>query len=192
MALGGVLPELIYSAIAFGAVELLADNEQLFTYIKLSAVPILIGMGIYMYRQKTQKSEYNEPFSYKGSFFKGFALAMLNPQLITFWFTWILVAYQFIDFHPSSMLSGYLSLLYQPLLKIFPAWLFFSSAQLSFIFGTAAGAYLMLRVFIWLTHKYKQKVIQTIERLNLNKIIGLIFIGIALLLLLNIAYKQWF
>jgi len=159
MALGGVLPELLYSGIAFWAVEMLQNDEHLFELIKVSAVPLLIGMGLYLFFQKPKPID--EPFNYKGSFFKGLVLALLNPQLITFWFAWILVAYEFINFDQFTLISP----------------------KYTFILGTAFGAFLMLMVFIWLTKKYRSQVIKWIEKLQLHKVIGGIFIAVALVLL---------
>jgi len=161
MALGGVLPELLYSAIAFWAVDLLQKDEELFALIKVSAVPLLIVMGLYMFFQKPKA--YSEPYSHSGSFFKGLVLALLNPQLITFWFAWILVAYNWINFDEYTVVSP----------------------KLGFIIGTAFGAYMMLHTFIWLTVKYKDKVILWIERLKLHKIIGALFVVIAIVLLID-------
>jgi len=161
MALGGVLPELLYSAIAFWGVEFLQKDEELFELIKVSAAPLLIIMGLYMFFQKPKP--YTEPFSYSGSFFKGLVLALLNPQLITFWFAWILVAHSWLDFDEYIVISP----------------------KIAFIIGTAFGAYVMLLSFIWLTTRYKEKVIKWIERLQLHKIIGALFIVIAIALLVD-------
>ncbi|MCB9246176.1 MAG: LysE family transporter [Flavobacteriales bacterium] len=165
MAIGGVLPELLYSWIAFEGVQFLQGNEKLFAILKVSAVPVLIGMGIYMYRQKPRT--HSEPYSFSGSFFKGLVLALLNPQLITFWFAWILVAYNWIDFGTYVLIS--------------PKW--------AFIIGTAFGAFLMLLIFIWLASRYKRKVIEWMDKLKLNKIIGMLFILIAVVLLIEYLSK---
>lgn len=161
MAFGGVLPELIYSGIAFWAVDLLQKDKEIFELIKVSAVPLLIGMGIYLWVQKPKPID--EPFNYKGSLFKGFVLAMLNPQLITFWFAWILVAYEVIDFEQYQLLSP----------------------KFTFILGTAFGAYMMLMIFIWLTNKYRTQVIKWMEKLKLHKVLGAIFVVVALALLFD-------
>lgn len=165
MAIGGVLPEILYSWIAFEGVELLQNNERLFSILKVSAVPVLVGMGIFMYRQKPKS--HSEPYSFSGSFFKGLVLALLNPQLITFWFAWILVAYNWIDFTGDGVIT--------------PKW--------AFIFGTAFGALVTLILFIWLATRYKRKVIEWMDKLKLNKVIGIIFIVVALIILVEYLIK---
>jgi len=49
--------------------------------------------------------------------------------------------------------------------------------------GTAFGAWLMLMVFIWLTNRYRSQVIKWIERLQLHKVLGVVFVLVALVLL---------
>lgn len=161
VALGGVLPEIFYSAIAFWAVELLANNEKLYEILQISVVPVLLIMGIVIIFQKPK--EYSEPYSYSGSFFRGFVLASVNPQLITFWFAWILVLKGQINMDEGT----------------------FISPKLTFVIGTAFGAYLMLRIFIILTEKHKEKVLKWMARLKLNIWVGAIFISIALFILLK-------
>ena len=158
MALGGVLPELLYSAIAIFGVELVRTNQKLFDVLQSAVIAILIGMGVFFLFQKQDPDAIQEDKSQKRSFLKGLLLAMVNPQLITFWFGWLLIAYTFLDFDDYSLISP----------------------KLTFVLGTAVGAYIMLRILIYITVRNRDRILGWM-RFPINKVIGWILVAIGLL-----------
>ena len=155
MALGGVLPELFYSAVALFGVEMVKTNTRLFEILKFAVVPVLVLLGIYFLFKKEGNGGITEHKSQHGSFFKGIILAMLNPQLITFWFGWILIAHNFIDFNQYVLISP----------------------RISFVLGTAVGAYIMLRIFIYLTVRNRDLILKSMK-IRINAAVGVILIAL--------------
>lgn len=158
MALGGVLPELLYSAIAIFGVELVKSNEKLFNALKYAVVPILILMGIFFIFKKTKEAEFQEDKSNHRSFWKGVFLALLNPQLITFWFGWLLVSDNFLDFDNYTIISP----------------------KITFVLGTAVGAYIMLRIFIFITIRNRERILGWMK-IKVNVLVGSILIILGLI-----------
>jgi threonine/homoserine/homoserine lactone efflux protein len=158
MALGGVLPELLYSAIAIFGVEMVKTNARLFEILKYAIVPILIVMGIYYIVKKDRSKEFTEDLSKRNSFFKGIFLALLNPQLITFWFGWLLIADNFLNFESYT----------------------FVSPKITFVLGTSVGAYIMLRIFIYITVRNRDRIMGWLK-IRIGTIIGSILIALGLI-----------
>jgi len=89
VAIGGCIPEFIYCALAVFANGYLLEYGGLITAIKIVFIALLIAIGITLYfkKQSTVIQKY-ESSAAKPSIkyiFKGFSLAILNPQLLLFW-----------------------------------------------------------------------------------------------------------
>jgi threonine/homoserine/homoserine lactone efflux protein len=91
------------------------------------------------------------------NFFKGFALASFNPQLLPFWF------FMFLSFNNITLLKVHSTI-----------------QTLAFISGSGAGAFALLSFFIFLTNKYKTKIIASINLKYIDYGIGFFFLIIAL------------
>jgi threonine/homoserine/homoserine lactone efflux protein len=168
MALGGVIPEVLYSGIAIYGVNILQTNETLFEALKYAAVPILFGMGLFFFLQKPK--EIKEDTSAKTSFYKGLFLALLNPQLITFWLGWLIigVSADYFDLHTFTYISP----------------------KLTFMLGTAVGAYISLRIFIYIAVRNREKIKKWLK-INVNVLVGLILMGLALLQLALVLWQRF-
>lgn len=151
IALGGVVPEFIYTMVAIYSVDILSQNEALFSILEYLVVPVLIGMGLFMIFRKKRKEI--KPVTFTGSFVKGFVLASLNPQLITYWIAWLLVIHDLINFEVYTVLSP----------------------RIAFGIGASAGAFAILRLFILLAERYKT-LLNRWMKVDVNVIIGSIFI----------------
>lgn len=156
VAAGGIIPELIYSAIAVAGSNIITRNPLVMNIFGWLLIAVLLFLGLYNifkpYSKKTIK-----PSSGSG-FIKGFFLAILNPQLLPFWLG-ILV-----------LLKGYVHL---------DQGTFFSP-YIAFIAGTALGAWLLLYMFTRLAIAYKTK-LEALLKNNMNKIVGYLFIALALI-----------
>jgi threonine/homoserine/homoserine lactone efflux protein len=164
VALGGCLPEMFYSVLAIFFSNFI--ESSFFYYLKILVCPILLTIGIFNLFQKNKGFVVQEKRKHSKSFLLGFGLAMLNPQLIVFWF--IILVY----------------------LKTFNG-LFMDQIdhQIAFVLGTSAGAYVLLYVFAYLIHK-NQQWIYFLQKWNFNRITGWIFVFLAILQLIQLIWKN--
>lgn len=157
---GGSVPELLYSSIAFYITEFIDFKSFDNKWLSLITLPVFIFLAVYNFRKKdnttTKDPTALPPANHKG-FIEGFILAMLNPQLITFWLV-------IIAFFKSK------------------GWLIDATLpqQSSFILGTAIGAFVLQLTFIALTSKYKDQIMKKLGK-NFNKIIGGLFLLLAVI-----------
>ena len=88
VAIGGSIPEFIYSFLALKGLFFVQKNQFIFEILNLSVIPIFLVMGISNLFQKPVNTIENKPqISTKNiDFIRGFSLGMLNPQLLPFWF----------------------------------------------------------------------------------------------------------
>lgn len=160
VGLGGSMPELFYSAIAFYITELINFESFDGRWLTAITLPVFIFLAIYNFRKKstTEIKDPNAlpPSNHKG-FIEGFILATLNPQLITFWL--VIIAF----FKTKGWLINATVL-----------------QQGSFILGTAIGAFVLQLTFIALASRYKTQIMKKLGK-NFNKIIGGLFLLLAVI-----------
>ncbi len=160
VGLGGSLPELLYAGIAFYITEFIDFNSFDGKWLSLITLPVFIFLAIYNFRKKDTASNKDPnalpPANHKG-FVEGLILAMLNPQLITFWLV-------IIAFFKSE------------------GWLVDATLtqQIFFVAGTAIGAFVLQLTFIALATKYKDQIMKKLGK-NFNKIIGGLFLLLAVI-----------
>lgn len=157
LALGGSLPEIGYSALAAGGLMLLPMNASWTVLLAYAPIPVLLGAGIASFRQKpvvVSTSAVNDP---SFPFWKGVALGGTNPQLLPFWSAvWL-------------YLSGHM---------LIPNGGF--ASQWVFALGTAAGAFGLLGLVVWLADRQRQRIVQYLNGPWINRLTGGLFIGMAL------------
>lgn len=153
MAIGGVVPEIIYSSISIMLYSKAAEYTYLKEGLSMLFIPLLFLAGIYLFRKKARKETSH---SWKSNDFKnGFMIGMVNPLLVPFWLIWVQQVVQ----------RGYLKL--DNL-----------AAQMAFVIGTAFGALLLLLIVAFFTVKYKDQLERTLEG-KINKLLGIICIILA-------------
>jgi len=155
VALGGVLPEIIYSSIAVLGANLILQYPLLMQILGWFIVGLLFVLGIY-YIFKPFHEKFVRPSKGAG-FTKGFMLAMLNPQLLAFWLGILVYMEGFVDFQNGSFISPYIT----------------------FVFGTAFGAWCLLYLFTRLSVAYEVK-LKALLKNNINRIVGCLFILLAM------------
>jgi threonine/homoserine/homoserine lactone efflux protein len=74
VALGGSIPEFIFSFIALKGLLFLQHNQSIIDWLNILIIPIFLLLGLFSLFQKDF------------DFAKGFSLGMINPQLLPFWF----------------------------------------------------------------------------------------------------------
>jgi threonine/homoserine/homoserine lactone efflux protein len=90
LAIGGVIPEIIYGYLAVAGLMIFKDYPQVFTIMNWLVVPILLLMGILSIRHKATNEAENQSVSTRKGFasielIEGFLYSILNPQLLPFW-----------------------------------------------------------------------------------------------------------
>ncbi|MBK7966237.1 MAG: LysE family transporter [Bacteroidetes bacterium] len=153
MAIGGVVPELIYSSIAIFLYLKAAEYIYIKEVLSFLFIPLLFLAGVYLYRKKAKEEASH---SLKSNDFKnGFMIGLVNPLLIPFWLIWVQQVVQ----------RGYIKLK-NP------------SVQIAFVIGTAVGALLLLLMVAFFTVKYKEQLERTLKG-KINKLLGIICIILA-------------
>lgn len=168
VALGGVLPELLYAFLALSLFDLLIDVSNLYRgiFIILSnSLVVIIGLSFFIRSvsdisreriemKRSKRKIIRDLFSDRsGAFVKGFILGLVNFQLIVFWF----LSSLYID-------------MYLP----------FDMNKYAFILGAPTGALVVLLLFIKLVSNFKDRYFQKINTKLIFKITGLTLISIAI------------
>lgn len=156
LALGGSLPEFAYGGLAAGGLMLLPKNADWMEWLAYAPIPVLLGAGIAALYQKPVELNQAPTASARLPFWKGLALAGINPQLLPFWSAvWLyLSANMLIPDH--------------------------SASQWIFALGTSAGAFGLLAGVVWLSHRQRERITRYLNGFWLNRLTGGFFIGMAL------------
>lgn len=164
VALGGCLPEMIYATAAVKAGQWLENHRTAWQIIEWGVVPILLILGVITYQTPSSPMSQSPKVSVvKTPFWRGFLMGLLNPQLFPYW---LVILVQF---------DGYVYLRVDTLQE-----------QVAFVVATAIGALGLLVGVALLTHKYKQALLDRFASLPFHRLLGSIFVGLALIQLLKL------
>jgi threonine/homoserine/homoserine lactone efflux protein len=153
MAIGGVVPELIYSSIAIFLYLKAAEYIYIKKVLSFLFIPLLFMVGIYLFNKKPKEEALH---SLKSNDLKnGFMIGLVNPLLVPFWLIWVQQVVQ----------RGYIKL--ENL-----------GAKIAFVLGTAVGALLLLLMVAFFTVRYKDQLEKTLKG-KINKLLGIICIILA-------------
>lgn len=161
-AIGATLVELVYSFIAIKFSAFLLSNQDVELYIQLVAIPAFVILSVYSFRKKVDEVEKEDmkvdssenSTSNKSNFFKGIFIGLVNPLQIPFW-----VAYG------TYMLSN--------------EWIKNDGFLLNFfISGIICGTFLLLTLVVVASNALDKKL--NLNRFNMDKIIGYVFLGLAI------------
>ena len=165
VAFGGVLCESSYAYLATEGVFIFDKYPAVASVMKWGIIGLLILVGTITFFQKPAQIQ-SEEVSAKGrvfSFFKGISLSLFNPQLIAFWVV-VLLAYNDYDF-----------------LKISTAW-----GKIAFVLGAGTGTFGLVYTYAHIANRKRDFVFKYLNDSRLNKLIGLIFLGLAIMQLINL------
>lgn len=163
VALGGCIPEFIYATAAVRVGMWLEKNPEIWRMMEWASIPILILIGVMLLRTSNQPIKVKALDKAHSDVLKGFTLAMLNPQLFPYWL-FILVQFQ-----------GYKQLnIEQP------------AEQIAYAAGASLGAACLLSGVAYFTNRYREKLLNKLGKINLNKVLGGIFILLALIQLFKL------
>jgi threonine/homoserine/homoserine lactone efflux protein len=155
VAIGGALPEILYSALAMWCSIYILYFSTVSTVIYSVSIVLFVVFGIILFFDKSTTNKYtlfNKP---KHSFLFGFCSGILNPMLFTFWLMVITLIQN----------SGY--------------FLFDSLAlKISFVVGCAVGAFILLALVSWFAIKKRADFLKFIP-IHPSRITGILFIILA-------------
>lgn len=154
-ALGGALPELIYSAAAIACAGTLQPDSTVSRVLHAAAIPVLFAGGIMLWLKKENNPA--EPRQRNGSLLlSGFILGAMNPMLFAFWF----ITCHYLQSNRVVSISGPLN-------------------STAFVAGTAAGAFLLLLLLAWLAEQQRTQLTRIFGK-KLNRFTGAAFIIFAI------------
>ena len=165
VALGGVFCESAYCYLATAGVFVFDEYPAVAMAMRWGIVGLLILVGTITFFQKSTqiKSEEVSTQGWVFLFFKGISLSLFNPQLIAFWVV-ILLAYNGYDF-----------------LKINTA-----TERLAFVLGAGTGTFGLVYTYAYIANRKRNFVFKYLNDSRLTKLIGLIFLGLAVVQLVNL------
>ena len=167
IAIGGVLPEFIYSWIALNAAEM-SFLKQKIDLLQWLVVPVFIGIGIFNILRKNQTNVSLKPNKRNANeIMYGFLLALFNFQLLPFWLSIILF---FNSIHLMNQVSAF--------------------STFAFTMGAGIGAFSLLTLIAYLTNRNKDFFVSLTKRYNLNAIFGCLFITLAVVQIINLLTKK--
>jgi threonine/homoserine/homoserine lactone efflux protein len=167
MALGGVIPEIIYGYLAVEGVMIFEKYPIVFKVMQWAVVPILLFLGIQQIiaSRQTKKKITQTDLAPTKSTYKGFLLSLFNPQLLPYWIV-ILVNYQ-----------NYESLRISDL-----------SDKILFVLGTSTGAFALNYVYAYIAHTQREKIFKYLNQNRFEQIIGWTFVGMGLLQIVKLVF----
>jgi threonine/homoserine/homoserine lactone efflux protein len=162
--LGGVLCESTYAYLATEGVMLFEKYPKVEYWIHWAIIALLLIIGMVTFFQKSTEIKHEEvPVRSRFlSFLKGISLSLFNPALLPFWVV-VLLEYKHREFLKITTLSE----------KMF------------FVLGAATGTFLLVYSYAFIANKKRNSVFKYLTDTRLNKIMGSIFIGLAIWQLVN-------
>ncbi len=159
---GGILPEFIYCALAVYTGGYFLHNSNILFVFKLIMIGILIIFGfIYLFKEhKSIEIEYNgktKLTTRAKDFFRGFALAGLNPQLLPFWMTIMLFFNSFKILELKSELDKF-----------------------AYVLGSGIGAFFLLTFIIFTVDKFRKRILSYLNYKYYYKVLAIVFFCIAI------------
>lgn len=169
VTLGGVLCESTYAYLAIEGIMLFDKYPKLDFWINWAIIFILLLVGTSTFLQKTTDIK-NEQITINGrfvSFLKGISLSLFNPALLPFW---VVVLLEF---------KNYEFLLINSVTE-----------KVSFVLGAGTGTFLLVYTYSIIAEKKRNIVFNYLTDDRLNKLIGGIFISLAIWKLVSILMES--
>lgn len=164
VATGGVFCESIYALLAMQGVLIFDKYPMVEYWIHWAIIVLLLVVGGYTFFQKTEEIKQEKVVVHNKflSLFKGISLSLFNPALLPFWLV-VLLEYRS-----------------REILKIIE-----TTDKFAFVLGAGTGTFLLVFTYTLVADKKRDLVYKYLTDSRLNKIIGSIFIGLAIWQLIN-------
>ncbi len=165
VAVGGCLPEILYSALALEGLLFIRQNQSLLNTLNLLMIPVFLIMAIVCFFQKTPDAKIPTHITTnrKADFLKGLSLGMINPQVLPFWF------------FMSVYINKYIAVSTL-------------AAKSAFVMGAAAGAFGILYLFALVSSRQRHHIRRLLRGYPINRVIGVIFFCLALFQIIKTYY----
>lgn len=158
VAIGGSIPEFIYSILALSTGLFLQQLPGAFFVFRVITVLVLLTIGLFFLLKKQSSNAELQQHPERRFFLKGFVLGILNPQLLPFW---LIVYTSFFSFTGLAIDS--------------------TIEYIGFVAGTGCGAFALHLVLIYFTDSFRVKLTRWVQFPYLNRIIGGFFVLLAIL-----------
>jgi threonine/homoserine/homoserine lactone efflux protein len=161
---GGILGEMGYTYLAIEGVKIFDQYPLLVFGIQWAIIVILLIAGTFTFFQKNTKIE-SENIKVGGSLisvFKGMTLSLFTPALFPFWIV-VLLEYRKYDFLKISSISD----------------------KIIFVAGAETGTFLLVYSYAFISNKKRDIIFKHLSDNRLNKIMGCIYIGLAIWQMVN-------
>lgn len=163
--LGGVLCESTYAYFAVKGLLIFEQYPGLEYWSNRVIIALLLGFGIFTFFQKPQeiipeKVGINNRIK---SFLKGISLSLFNPALLPFW---LIVLLQYQNYSWLKVISNL--------------------DHTAFVLGAGSGTFLLVYSYAFIADKKRNLIFKYLTDSRLNKLIGTIFLGLALWQIVNL------
>lgn len=159
VTLGGVLCESTYAYLATEGIILVDKYPKIDFWTNWTIIVILLIVGIATFFQKANNIK-AERITVNGrfvSFLKGISLSLFNPALLPFWVV-VLLEFKKYEFLLINSLAD----------------------KVSFVLGAGTGTFLLVYTYAFIAEKKRNIVFNYLTDSRLNKLIGGIFISLAI------------
>jgi threonine/homoserine/homoserine lactone efflux protein len=164
IALGGILGEMGYTYLAIEGVMIFDKYPNVVYWIQWGIIVLLLVAGFITFFQKDEVIK-NEHVEVKGRFlsiFKGITLSLLTPALFPFWVV-VLLEYKKYDFLTINTISD----------------------KILFVAGAETGTFLLVYTYAYITERKRNLIFKYLTDNRLNKLMGILYIGLAVWQLVN-------
>jgi threonine/homoserine/homoserine lactone efflux protein len=158
LAIGGVIPEIIYGYLAVEGVMLFEKYPVIFNVMQWAVVPILLILGTQQIINSRKQNPIVKPIKLPQGITKGFLLSITNPQLLPYWIA-ILINYQDCNFLKIAELSD----------------------KLFFVLGASLGAFTLNYVYAYIAYQQRERIFKYLKESYFEQIIGWTFVLMGLL-----------
>lgn len=158
IALGGALPEILYSTIAMASANYLSHDAALWLYFKRATIGVLAIIGlVLLFRRSAMEPQPQQTRRADTDLGLGLLLGVLNPMQLPFW----LLIISYLDNFNIVVKSSY-------------------TAQISFVIGTSLGGFAALYMLARFTDQKRAYIFERFSH-NYNQILGGLLLLVAAL-----------
>ncbi len=162
-AFGGILPEFIYTIFALLGFEFLRQSPSLLKTIEYLVIPIFLILGTYNYFSKEKQIQSGD-VQMRAIFKKGFLYSLLNPMILIFWVVSLVFMHKHVHIETIPQKGA-------------------------FVLGSGLGAFSILFIFAYFSIRYKEKALVLFNKYPFNKLLGVVFIGVALIQVIKLWWR---
>jgi threonine/homoserine/homoserine lactone efflux protein len=150
----GVLPEYLYSLVAYFGYSYLSQKPETLRILEMGVIPLFFLFGIINILKKEKENAEVVTPSVKQTAVRAFQYGIFNPMLISFWMLSLLLIGNYVRIQSPAQIVAF--------------WL-----------ATGTGGFLTKLTFSLLTVTFRDKVFLVFKRFSINKIVGVLFILLA-------------